>query len=133
MGVDAPPSPSRARGGGRCISASLPSPGAGGSGTRPSSTRSLRGRGLSAGGSNRVRRSRPSSGGRSTGGGGKRDTARRRIRRSRRRPRSADAAADRKSTRLNSSHLVISYAVFCLKKKKKTMTELELILARHSL
>src|SRR2546426_2763494 len=26
---------------------------------------------------------------------------------------------DRKSTRLNSSHLVISYAVFCLKKKKK--------------
>src|SRR5256885_7966785 len=31
---------------------------------------------------------------------------------------SADAA-DRKSTRLNSSHLVISYAVFCLKKKNK--------------
>src|SRR5256885_5859184 len=37
----------------------------------------------------------------------------------------ADAApirellGDRKSTRLNSSHLVISYAVFCLKKKKK--------------
>src|SRR2546426_6866697 len=30
------------------------------------------------------------------------------------------AAPDRKSTRLNSSHLVISYAVFCLKKKKKT-------------
>src|SRR5256885_13154058 len=28
---------------------------------------------------------------------------------------------DRKSTRLNSSHLVISYAVFCLKKKKSTM------------
>src|ERR1022692_3561990 len=27
--------------------------------------------------------------------------------------------SDRKSTRLNSSHLVISYAVFCLKKKKK--------------
>src|SRR5256885_12363452 len=27
------------------------------------------------------------------------------------------AAVDRKSTRLNSSHLVISYAVFCLKKK----------------
>src|SRR2546426_2679071 len=27
---------------------------------------------------------------------------------------------DRKSTRLNSSHLVISYAVFCLKKKKST-------------
>src|SRR2546426_10488225 len=31
-----------------------------------------------------------------------------------------DAARDRKSTRLNSSHLVISYAVFCLKKKKNT-------------
>src|SRR3989454_2906732 len=30
-----------------------------------------------------------------------------------------DARQDRKSTRLNSSHLVISYAVFCLKKKKK--------------
>src|SRR2546426_2004999 len=30
-----------------------------------------------------------------------------------------DAQIDRKSTRLNSSHLVISYAVFCLKKKKK--------------
>src|SRR2546426_6195375 len=33
-----------------------------------------------------------------------------------------DAEQDRKSTRLNSSHLVISYAVFCLKKKKKNMT-----------
>src|SRR5947199_2486121 len=30
------------------------------------------------------------------------------------------AQIDRKSTRLNSSHLGISYAVFCLKKKKKT-------------
>src|SRR5215467_15538583 len=30
--------------------------------------------------------------------------------------------ADRKSTRLNSSHLVISYAVFCLKKKKNTFS-----------
>src|SRR3989454_2196955 len=29
-----------------------------------------------------------------------------------------EALRDRKSTRLNSSHLVISYAVFCLKKKK---------------
>src|SRR5574343_820553 len=28
-------------------------------------------------------------------------------------------ASDRKSTRLNSSHITISYAVFCLKKKKK--------------
>src|SRR5215218_11304231 len=31
------------------------------------------------------------------------------------------AALDRKSTRLNSSHTVISYAVFCLKKKKKPL------------
>src|SRR3712207_8981740 len=33
-----------------------------------------------------------------------------------------DVAADRKSTRLNSSHANISYAVFCLKKKKKLKT-----------
>src|SRR2546426_2459687 len=33
---------------------------------------------------------------------------------------------DRKSTRLNSSHLVISYAVFCLKKKKKSRETSEL-------
>src|SRR2546426_2399922 len=33
--------------------------------------------------------------------------------------RSSRAILDRKSTRLNSSHLVISYAVFCLKKKKR--------------
>src|SRR5690606_40698601 len=32
----------------------------------------------------------------------------------------AAAPADRKSTRLNSSHVKISYAVFCLKKKTKT-------------
>src|SRR2546427_2193388 len=32
-------------------------------------------------------------------------------------------AADRKSTRLNSSHSQISYAVFCLKKKKKQIDE----------
>src|SRR6266851_8866225 len=31
--------------------------------------------------------------------------------------------ADRKSTRLNSSHITISYAVFCLKKKKKQIKE----------
>src|SRR5438132_6955130 len=31
--------------------------------------------------------------------------------------------ADRKSTRLNSSHTVISYAVFCLKKKNKSMED----------
>src|SRR5437870_8996923 len=30
------------------------------------------------------------------------------------------SGGDRKSTRLNSSHVAISYAVFCLKKKKKT-------------
>src|SRR2546426_6101762 len=35
---------------------------------------------------------------------------------------SHDLILDRKSTRLNSSHLVISYAVFCLKKKKKKLT-----------
>src|SRR5438034_8735557 len=34
----------------------------------------------------------------------------------------ADAALDRKSTRLNSSHTVISYAVFCLKKKMTPTT-----------
>src|SRR5207249_3790376 len=38
---------------------------------------------------------------------------------------SAEATTDRKSTRLNSSHVSISYAVFCLKKKKKR-TELSL-------
>src|SRR2546422_4932704 len=39
--------------------------------------------------------------------------------RRRRRPRLSLALPDRKSTRLNSSHGYISYAVFCLKKKKK--------------
>src|SRR2546430_13191588 len=34
----------------------------------------------------------------------------------------ADRLPDRKSTRLNSSHSQISYAVFCLKKKKKKKT-----------
>src|SRR5262245_64849645 len=34
-----------------------------------------------------------------------------------------DVGEDRKSTRLNSSHLGISYAVFCLKKKNTTTTE----------
>src|SRR5438034_4641228 len=34
-------------------------------------------------------------------------------------PYTAAVSIDRKSTRLNSSHTVISYAVFCLKKKKK--------------
>src|SRR5690349_22104544 len=36
-----------------------------------------------------------------------------------RRPREEATEGDRKSTRLNSSHVEISYAVFCLKKKKK--------------
>src|SRR3712207_9018900 len=36
---------------------------------------------------------------------------------------------DRKSTRLNSSHANISYAVFCLKKKKKSSTNMILLLA----
>src|SRR5688572_32594480 len=36
---------------------------------------------------------------------------------------SVHRSRDRKSTRLNSSHSQISYAVFCLKKKKKTKTE----------
>src|SRR5256885_6618839 len=37
-----------------------------------------------------------------------------------------DQRADRKSTRLNSSHLVISYAVFCLKKKKNIIINVKL-------
>src|SRR5256885_6372492 len=41
--------------------------------------------------------------------------------------------ADRKSTRLNSSHLVISYAVFCLKKKKTpTSTSRRSLRSTHS-
>src|SRR5256885_11240850 len=38
----------------------------------------------------------------------------------------AEVCEDRKSTRLNSSHLVISYAVFCLKKKKNTRQHMTL-------
>src|SRR3712207_8747931 len=38
--------------------------------------------------------------------------------------RSIEVARDRKSTRLNSSHANISYAVFCLKKKKKKQTRI---------
>src|SRR5258708_30584215 len=37
-----------------------------------------------------------------------------------------EEAADRKSTRLNSSHQIISYAVFCLKKKKKHQNQQQL-------
>src|SRR5256885_9458178 len=63
------------------------------------------------------RSARPLPGGRGARGGRGRDPAERGDARRR------DAArSDRKSTRLNSSHLVISYAVFCLKKKKKTET-----------
>src|SRR2546427_4511179 len=39
----------------------------------------------------------------------------------------SDRAEDRKSTRLNSSHSQISYAVFCLKKKKKNTTGYKLV------
>src|SRR5437868_11919025 len=38
-----------------------------------------------------------------------------------------DGPRDRKSTRLNSSHVSISYAVFCLKKKKHTLLLLNLL------
>src|SRR5258708_23525175 len=41
------------------------------------------------------------------------------LNKQRRRRIQADTRIDRKSTRLNSSHQIISYAVFCLKKKKK--------------
>src|SRR5260221_8610888 len=41
------------------------------------------------------------------------------LRAARPRTQRAGSGGDRKSTRLNSSHTVISYAVFCLKKKKK--------------
>src|SRR2546430_12512116 len=40
-------------------------------------------------------------------------------------------AADRKSTRLNSSHSQISYAVFCLKKKKKTQLHYHISITTH--
>src|SRR5437773_9636808 len=45
--------------------------------------------------------------------------SRSRKRASLRRKSNAGSTLDRKSTRLNSSHITISYAVFCLKKKKK--------------
>src|SRR6266436_5254420 len=52
----------------------------------------------------------------------------RRIRPLARRPRQSD----RKSTRLNSSHGYISYAVFCLKKKTKHTTSLLFVNNKHS-
>src|SRR5438445_3559155 len=42
------------------------------------------------------------------------------------------AGADRKSTRLNSSHANISYAVFCLKKKKNKRTHTQIMQAMSS-
>src|SRR5690606_40179035 len=44
----------------------------------------------------------------------------------------SSAARDRKSTRLNSSHVKISYAVFCLKKKKTKLSTNSLNERRHS-
>src|SRR2546426_8233921 len=43
--------------------------------------------------------------------------------------RSAREALDRKSTRLNSSHLVISYAVFCLKKKSTRLNSSHVVIS----
>src|SRR5256885_12324151 len=44
-----------------------------------------------------------------------------------------ELGGDRKSTRLNSSHLVISYAVFCLKKKKKNKIHSECFIIHYHL
>src|SRR5256885_10352774 len=49
-----------------------------------------------------------------------------------RRGRRRRSRGDRKSTRLNSSHLVISYAVFCLKKKNKFKQRLWIVLCTSS-
>src|SRR2546426_2131577 len=66
--------------------------------------------------------------GQAGGDGGRRNQRCAGPRAGRRGDRDRDGYGDRKSTRLNSSHLVISYAVFCLKKKKtiKTSTSNEL-------
>src|SRR6266852_6673461 len=47
--------------------------------------------------------------------------------------RSRQAERDRKSTRLNSSHGSISYAVFCLKKKKNNNYHLNIITKKHTI
>src|SRR6266487_5842191 len=60
---------------------------------------------------------------RSDGGSGRGRGAGRRGREPLRAPPRAPGREDRKSTRLNSSHPSISYAVFCLKKKKSTRTD----------
>src|SRR5437773_6900447 len=59
------------------------------------------------------------------------DIARREIERAQ--ARRFRSRIDRKSTRLNSSHITISYAVFCLKKKKKkkTMSNAKLLRIRR--
>src|SRR2546429_3844350 len=44
-----------------------------------------------------------------------------------------DSTLDRKSTRLNSSHGYISYAVFCLKKKKKKIQHHDILTSTYSL
>src|SRR5947199_466507 len=49
------------------------------------------------------------------------------------RARRSATSLDRKSTRLNSSHLGISYAVFCLKKKKTTNTQYNIIVIGSSI
>src|SRR5690349_22769003 len=46
--------------------------------------------------------------------------------------RGGGALPDRKSTRLNSSHVEISYAVFCLKKKKKTKPSITIYRTVHT-
>src|SRR5258708_18627536 len=46
-------------------------------------------------------------------------------------PQRVPPCADRKSTRLNSSHQIISYAVFCLKKKKHTTSSNDLAASTH--
>src|SRR6266496_1917799 len=57
--------------------------------------------------------------------------ARRPLRRRPHTGRSTRSCRDRKSTRLNSSHVEISYAVFCLKKKKNAKDSVSFTIARH--
>src|SRR3712207_8760118 len=70
-------------------------------------------------------RDRPSG---ETGGGASGDRAVPRPQAARALGRPAPAGRDRKSTRLNSSHANISYAVFCLKKKQAN-TEISVLLS----
>src|SRR5258705_8093531 len=57
---------------------------------------------------------------------------RRHDQRGRRRSAAGGRRQDRKSTRLNSSHLGISYAVFCLKKKKKAASNVWISRCRYT-